>query len=135
MPTPRASDATKGGPNQRGSAGDLMLPSAVQPGRFGLYESAVRRQEQIFGVPAPEPTDLGRNGFPRLAAAFPEWMMGNPPGWITDLVTSGLITRNDAIRIAGNGVVEQTVLYALPTLPTFPVALALLAAERVAVAA
>lgn len=30
FPTPRASDATKGGPNQRGSAGDLMLPSAVQ---------------------------------------------------------------------------------------------------------
>jgi len=30
LPTPRATDGTKGGPNQRGSAGDLMLPSAVQ---------------------------------------------------------------------------------------------------------
>lgn len=30
MPTPRATDGTKGGPNQRGSSGDLMLPSAVQ---------------------------------------------------------------------------------------------------------
>ena len=29
LPTPRASEATKGGPNQRGSKGDLMLPSAV----------------------------------------------------------------------------------------------------------
>lgn len=29
-PTPRASDGPKGGPNQRGSKGDLMLPSAVQ---------------------------------------------------------------------------------------------------------
>lgn len=29
MPTPRATDGTKGGPNQRGSSGDLMLPSAV----------------------------------------------------------------------------------------------------------
>lgn len=29
MPTPRASDGEKGGPNQRGSSGDLMLPSAV----------------------------------------------------------------------------------------------------------
>jgi hypothetical protein len=29
LPTPRASDGTKGGPNQRGSKGDLMLPSAV----------------------------------------------------------------------------------------------------------
>jgi hypothetical protein len=29
LPTPRATDGTKGGPNQRGSPGDLMLPSAV----------------------------------------------------------------------------------------------------------
>ncbi|MFG2002112.1 hypothetical protein ACGFNU_23465 [Spirillospora sp. NPDC048911] len=29
LPTPRASDGIKGGPNQRGSSGDLMLPSAV----------------------------------------------------------------------------------------------------------
>lgn len=28
FPTPRATDGTKGGPNQRGSSGDLMLPSA-----------------------------------------------------------------------------------------------------------
>ena len=30
LPTPRATDGTKGGPNQRGSSGGLMLPSAVQ---------------------------------------------------------------------------------------------------------
>ena len=29
LPTPRATDGTKGGPNQRGSSGDLMLPTAV----------------------------------------------------------------------------------------------------------
>ncbi len=29
LPPPRASDGEKGGPNQRGSSGDLMLPSAV----------------------------------------------------------------------------------------------------------
>lgn len=29
LPTPRATDGTHGGPNQRGSSGDLMLPSAV----------------------------------------------------------------------------------------------------------
>jgi hypothetical protein len=31
LPTPRASDGEKGGPNQAGSSGDLMLPSAVMP--------------------------------------------------------------------------------------------------------
>ncbi|HTJ70699.1 MAG TPA: hypothetical protein VL551_24380 [Actinospica sp.] len=29
FPTPRASDGTKGSPNQRGSKGDLMLTSAI----------------------------------------------------------------------------------------------------------
>ncbi|WP_054812129.1 DNA cytosine methyltransferase [Nocardia arizonensis] len=29
LPTPRTGDGVKGGPNQRGSSGDLMLPSAV----------------------------------------------------------------------------------------------------------
>lgn len=29
LPTPRATDGTKGGPNQRRSSADLMLPSAV----------------------------------------------------------------------------------------------------------
>ncbi|MEO3807874.1 hypothetical protein ABGB17_02600 [Sphaerisporangium sp. B11E5] len=29
LPTPRATDGTKGGPNQRGSSGDLTLPSAT----------------------------------------------------------------------------------------------------------
>ena len=29
LPTPRASDGTKGSPNQRGSRGDLTLPSLV----------------------------------------------------------------------------------------------------------
>jgi hypothetical protein len=30
LPNPKATDGTKGGPGQRGSSGDLMLPSAVQ---------------------------------------------------------------------------------------------------------
>lgn len=29
LPTARATDGTNGGPNQRGSSGDMMLPSAV----------------------------------------------------------------------------------------------------------
>lgn len=118
LPTPRASDAAKGGPNQRGSSGDLMLPAAVQPQRFGVYEAAVQRQEQAFGLSAPDPTEPGRLGKPRLSAAFPEWMVGLPRGWITDHVG-----RNDSIRIAGNGVVPAAAAYGLSTLPTFRAAL------------
>ncbi|MEH1125041.1 DNA cytosine methyltransferase [Micromonospora sp. CPCC 206061] len=102
LPTPRATDGCKGGPNQRGSAGDLALPAAVQDGRFGNYGAAIRRWEQITGRAAPEPTEPGRTGNPRLAARFAEWVMGWPDGWVTDH-----IARNDALRVCGNGVVPQ----------------------------
>lgn len=39
LPTPRATDGTKGGPNQRGSKGDLMLPSAVSQMSSGASTS------------------------------------------------------------------------------------------------
>lgn len=131
LPTPRATDGAKGGPNQRGSSGDLMLPSAVaqllptprvsqagyaddgrggksldveaRKGQFGQYAAAVARQEAAFGHRAPSPTEPGKNR-PRLAARFCEWMMGLPPGWITDVPG---VTRNEALRMAGNGVVPQ----------------------------
>ena len=39
LPTPRATDGTKGGPNQRGSKVDLMLPSAVNQMSSGASTS------------------------------------------------------------------------------------------------
>ena len=177
LPTPRASDGTHGGPNQRGSKGDLMLPTpsasvandgegtdtwlarrervkltanngngmgmpltiAVQLlptplvgsnspaahgqisgqfrrqmdealAQFGQYAPAIARQEQAFGYPAPSPTEPGRNNRPRLSARFASWMMGAPPGWITDVPG---VTRNEALRMAGNGVVRQQAFAAL----------------------
>lgn len=96
LPTPRATDGTKGGPNMRGSSGDLMLPSAVQPERWGQYAAAVARWADMFGTPPPEPTEPSPKGGLRLAATFPEWMMGLPAGWFTDLCS-----RNAALRLAG----------------------------------
>lgn len=86
LPTPRATDGTNGGPNQRGSKGDVMLPSAVHQ-NWGQYEPAIRRWEEICGQ-APEPTEAtgtrpdGTEKH-RLNARFAEWMMGLPPGWVT----------------------------------------------------
>lgn len=143
LPTPRATDGTKGGPNQRGSSGDLMLPSAVhllptpmvgdaasacnstatrhkipptgihagdtltdtirKPQDWGQYAGAIARWESLTR-PAPAPTELGPKGSPRLSARFSEWMMGLPDGWITNVPG---ITRNEALKAAGNGVVPQ----------------------------
>jgi hypothetical protein len=41
LPTPRATDGTKGGPNQRGSSGDLTLPSAAHRVSTGASTKAL----------------------------------------------------------------------------------------------
>lgn len=85
LPTPRASDGEKGGPNQRGSKGDLALPSAVvqllptpTASRYGSNQSpspgaAVRPSLEAL---APEllPTPTAADG-DRSSEAYPR---GNP---------------------------------------------------------
>ncbi|WP_455951409.1 DNA cytosine methyltransferase [Arcanobacterium haemolyticum] len=79
--------------------------------RFGEYAPDIRRQEQAFGYPAPDPTEPNpHTGKPRLSARFTEWMMGLEPGWITDAPS---VTRSEAIRMCGNGVVPQQAAVAL----------------------
>jgi DNA (cytosine-5)-methyltransferase 1 len=109
LPTPRASDGAKGGPNQRGSSGDLALPSAVQPDRFGQWTAAVARHELAFGAPAPEPTVVGARGGRRLSPKFVEWMMGLPAGHVTGTP----IGRNAQLKALGNGVIPAQAAYAL----------------------
>lgn len=113
LPTPHATDGTKGGPNQAGSSGDLMLPSAVQPERFGPYAPVIQQWERMLGRPAPAPTEPGKTR-PRLAAKFVEWLMGLPDGHVTDV---GL-TRNQELKALGNGFVPQQGAAALRHLHT-----------------
>jgi DNA (cytosine-5)-methyltransferase 1 len=72
--------------------------------RWGDYAAAIARWEYVLGRPAPAPTQTSAKGNPQLSAAFVEWMMGLPAGWVTD--TPG-ITRNEALKALGNGVVPQ----------------------------
>lgn len=102
LPTPRATDGAKGGPNQRGSSGDLALPAAVQPERWGRYAAAITRHELVVGRPAPEPTITGKRGGRRLNPQLTEWMQGLPAGWITGPLAGN---PNAANKAAGNGVI------------------------------
>lgn len=113
LPTPRASDGEKGGPNQHGSRGDLTMPSACQPQRFDAYAPAIERWERLLR-PAPDPTEPNDRGGRRLSARFVEWMQGMPDGHVTDI---GL-TRVQQLRILGNGVVPQQAAHALRLLST-----------------
>jgi hypothetical protein len=77
---------------------------------WGKFEPAIRRWEQVLGRPAPAPTKPdGKDGAHRLSSSFTEWMMGLPEGWITG---HGL-SRNDELKMAGNGVVPQQAELAL----------------------
>ena len=67
------------------------------------YAAAIARWEAVVG-PAPSPTKPGRTGRPKLNPAFAEWMMGAPAGWITEVPG---VTDNEALKMAGNGVVRQ----------------------------
>lgn len=100
LPTPRATDGTNGGPSRRGSSGDLAMGSAVQEEHWGKFAGAVALWEQIIGRPAPDPTVPAPRGGRRLNPALSEWMMGYPAGYLTDHAN-----RNEALKMAGNGVV------------------------------
>lgn len=79
-------------------------PESATRTDWGPYAAAVRRWEPIVGRRAPAPTELTERGKHRLSPRFTEFMMGLPDGWITD--TPGL-SRNDQLKMAGNGVVPQ----------------------------
>ena len=71
---------------------------------WGQYTAAIVRWETVTGRLAPAPAEPSRNGNPRLSPRFVEWLMGLPPGHVTDVPG---ITRNDQLRALGNGVVPH----------------------------
>lgn len=110
LPSPPARDGQDG----RGQPAPATAQARLDSGRrnlddaiavdFGPYAPAVARWEALRGVAAPEPTELGPKGGRRLAGAFPEWMMGLDPGWITGVPGTD---RKAALKMAGNGVCPQ----------------------------
>lgn len=91
------------GASRASSRGSLTQAHSTHP--WGAYSEAVRRWEHILGRPAPEPTEPGRNGGPRLRPEFTAWVMGLPAD--DYLVGVPEVSRIAALRLAGNGVVPQ----------------------------
>ena len=101
--------------SRRTSMGNLR-EDVIHPGDggiYGRYEPVVRRWEQATGTTAPNPTELNRNGKPRLNVEFASWMMGLPKGWITGV--PGL-SRAQQLKAIGNGVVPQQAAAALESM-------------------
>lgn len=94
---------------------DQVVAGVVGTISWGKFEPAIRRWEQVTGRPAPSPTlPDGRDGAHRLSKWFTEWLMGLPAGWICDDEIG--LTRNQALKAAGNGVVPQQAALALEML-------------------
>jgi DNA (cytosine-5)-methyltransferase 1 len=114
MPTPQVDDGKNTGHNQdRRTTLASEVWATERKTNWGKFEPAIRRWEEKLGRTAPAPTEPdGKDGAHRLSAHFTEWMMGVPAGWIVDC---GL-TRNEALKAAGNGVVPQQAELALRVL-------------------
>ena len=105
--TPSASDGAGGKTSRSGDRIDEPLlggQAREMATAWGKYAPAIARWEAVTGIPAPPPTEPNKNGNPRLSAAFSEWLMGWPAGWVTDPAIG--ISRNDQLRCVGNGVVS-----------------------------
>ena len=86
LPTPRATDGTKGGPNQRGSSGDLMLPSAVHhllptPTAADSTASGGSAPSHVTLTDAAVRTDMGRAANPRHGAHTHQPSPAGNPSW------------------------------------------------------
>jgi DNA (cytosine-5)-methyltransferase 1 len=100
-------------PGRRQERRTAAAGGGAQPVEWGRYEPAIRRWERILRRDAPPPTEPGPRGGRRLSPRFVEWMMGLPDGWVTD---ADGISRNEALRMLGNGVVPQQAEAALRAL-------------------
>ena len=124
--------------DERREQGTIEIPEDAS---WGPYAAAIHRWEQVLGRIAPDPTEAGPKGGRRLAAAFVEWMMGLPVGWVTGVhipsreatakALSGVqpaTSRAQQLKMLGNGVVTQQAVAALESmLPLTPTQLSSLA--------
>jgi DNA (cytosine-5)-methyltransferase 1 len=113
LPTPSVADGMGGHLTRSGDrSNELLLPGVAKAHQqaWGQYAAAIARAEQAIGRPAPPPTEIGPKGAPRLSPRFVEFLMMLPEGWVTDV--TGL-TRNDQLKMLGNGVVPAQCAAAL----------------------
>jgi DNA (cytosine-5)-methyltransferase 1 len=107
LPTPLVGSTSEASHGQISGQYREQMADALR--NWGQYAAAIARWEHLTR-PAPPPTETGPKGNPRLSPRFTEWLMGMPDGWVTDVPG---VTRNQALKLCGNGVVPQQAAAAL----------------------
>ena len=108
LPTPLVGSTSEAAHGQISGQWRAQMAEALE--QWGKYAAAIASHEHLTGRPAPEPTELGPKGKPRISARFVEWMMCLPDGWVTDVPG---VTRIEALKALGNGVVPLQAVAAL----------------------
>ncbi|HET7409261.1 MAG TPA: hypothetical protein VFJ13_03610, partial [Paracoccaceae bacterium] len=117
LPTPLVGSSAEAAHGQISGRFRAAMSDALN--HWGVYADAIARWGRLTR-PAPAPTEpTGRGGTQRLSPRFSEWMMGLPEGWVTDVPG---ITRREALRAIGNGVLPQQAAAALSWLLSVEVA-------------
>lgn len=88
------------------------LTDMVRSGRESEVRGAIYHSEMTLTPhrKAPRLSEDDTNGLPRVTAAFAEWMMGLPEGWVTGVPG---MTYTSAWKALGNGVVPQQAAVAI----------------------
>lgn len=116
MPSPGPSDATKGGPNQRGSDGKPLLTAAVQQRWLPQFAPVLAHHANLYGSP-PLPTEPNGRHAPRLTAPFVEWLMCFPKGHVSDV-----LPRREALLALGHATCPPQAALAYGLLTEFALA-------------
>ena len=118
LPTPQVDDSKNTDHNQdRRPTLASEVWEAERATDWGKFAPAIERWEAAIDREAPAPTKPdGKDDQHRLSAEFTEWMMGLPAGWVTDPELG--LSRNEQLKLCGNGVVPQQAALALRILLT-----------------
>lgn len=97
-----------------GRVGDAVVADRTHLREWGRYAAAVARWEHITEVKAPDPILGHAAQGVRPSPEFVEWLMGLPPGWVTNPAAG--LTVNQRLTALGNGVLPLQAVTALRTL-------------------
>lgn len=113
LPTPTATDsrgsrnATSGRKPGSQHHGGTTITDVIFSETWDKYAKAVERWANVIGAPPPEPSIEGR-----LNPELPEWMLGYPKGYVTDLD----ISRTQMLKMLGNAVQPQVATAAVSSM-------------------